>query len=155
VAFVGVDHRWGGTPAVVVDRNAELLAHGPQRVVVVDLVQLRQADTRRHTGQQDSTGEPRGGRPPHLGDCGVDVVQHDLGDSGAASGCLGAEIGQPPVVGLQTCPTPIEVAGVDRRRLNGQRRLGEERRHRVRIDDLGDDAVAFEVAEPAFAVPVP
>ena len=65
-----------------------------------------------------------------------------------------AEVGEPAVVGLQPGPSRLQVAGVGGRGLVGEAGLREERRHGVREDDLGDDAVGLELLQPAVGVPV-
>ena len=92
-------------------------------------------------------------RPTDLGDGGVDVVERDLRDAGPAPRRPGTEVGQPAVVRLQADPSPVEVAGVGGR-CEHERGTREERRDRVREDDLGDDAVGLEVGEPPLVVPV-
>ena len=151
---VGRTHRRRGTARVVVHRHAELFADAPERVVVVDVVQLRHAASGRGSGQQHTAAQTVLVRPAHLGDGGVDVVQHDLRDSGPAAARLPAEVGEPAVVRLQPGPAAGEVTRVRSGRLSGERDLREERRHRVREDDFGDDAVRFQVGKPAIGIPV-
>ena len=70
--------------AVVVDRHAELLAHRPDRVVVLG-VERQQPGAGGCAGEEDAAGEPVAVRPADLLDRRVDVVQQDLRDAGAAS----------------------------------------------------------------------
>ena len=138
---------------VVVHRQAELLAHLPQRLVA-GVEQLGQTEARRRAGQQHPAAQAGGMGASHLGHRRLDVVQGDLRDAGAAAGRVGAEVGEPAVVRLEAGPPPFHVARGERRGLAGERDLGEERRHGVREDDLGDLAVELEVAAAARRVPV-
>ena len=90
--------------------------------------------------------------PAHVGDRFVDIVEEDLREAGAALGMIGAEVGEPAVVSPQSGEAQLEIVG--RRRGRDDLAGGEERRHRVREDDLGDDAVLAEIAQPALVVPV-
>ncbi len=139
---------------VMVDRDVQLLADRPQRLVVVGVEERRQSRSGGRAGQQHAAGEAVVLRPAHLRDRGRDVVQHDLRDAGPPSRRLRAEVRQPPVVRLQPGPARAQVARVGGRRLLGQRRLREERRHGVGEDHLGDDAVRLELGEPPLGVPV-
>ena len=116
VAVVG-----GGAAAVVVDRQPDLLAHRPDRLVVGG-VERRDARAGRCAGEQDAAGQPVLGGPADLGDRALDVVQHDLADAGPAPRRVGAEVGEPAVVGPQPGPAPLEVAGAGARRLVHERR---------------------------------
>jgi hypothetical protein len=89
------------------------------------------------------------GGPADLLDGALDVVQHDLADPGPAARGVGAEVGQPPVVGPQAGPAALEVPGPGARRLVDQRHLREERRHGVGEQHLGDDAVGLQLRQPA------
>ena len=91
-------------------------------------------------------------RPAHLGERVVDVVQEDLREPGApararprrsrpANGCA-------PAAG----PAAFVVGG--RRLERGEIALREERRHRVREQHLGDDALRLGLLQAALAVPV-
>ena len=91
-------------------------------------------------------------RPANLVERVVDVVQEDLREPGAAAGRGRAEVGDPAVVRLQPGPTPLVVGG--RRLERGEIALREERRHRVREEHLGDDALRLGLLQPALAVPV-
>ena len=69
------------------------------------------------------------------------------------SGNSAHHVGQPPVVGRAGRRSRSSKSSA----LGGGRRsaaLGEERRHGVGVDHLGDDAVGLEVAHAARAVPV-
>ena len=99
--------------AVVVDRHAELLAHRPDRLVVL-VVERQQPAAGGRAGEQDAAGEPVVVRPADLLHRRVDVVEQDLRDAGATSGRAGAEVGQPAVVRLQPGPAQFEVVRVGR-----------------------------------------
>ena len=88
-----------GLARMVVDGHVEVFAHCPQRLVV-GCVERREAGVGRDAGQQDATEQIRLPRPLGLLDRVVDVVEEDLRDSGATPGRLGAEVGEPSVVGL-------------------------------------------------------
>ena len=90
--------------------------------------------------------------PVDVGDRVVDVVQEDLRETGAASGPLVAEVDEPAVVRADADESALVVVG--RRRGGDHRAGGEERRHRVRERDLGDDAVGVQVGDAALVVPV-
>ena len=87
-----VAHVGNRAAAVVVHREAELLAGAPDGLVV-GRVEGWDARARRRAGKQHSSVEPVLGEPVDLGDRSVDVVQHDLADAGAPAGCRGAEVG--------------------------------------------------------------
>jgi hypothetical protein len=131
--------------AVVVDRQADRLARRPDGLVV-GCVERGHTRTGWRAGQQHATGEPVVGGPFDLGDRALDVVQHDLADAGAPTGRVGAEVGQPPVVGPKAGPASVEVAGPRAGRLVHERHLREERRDRVGEDHLGHDAVGLHLA---------
>ena len=99
-------------PAVVVDGDAEFLAHRPDRVVV-GRVQRRQAGS----PVACRAAACRRVSPPRQAhrisrDRLVDVVEEDLRDAGPAAGCVGAEVGEPAVVGAQAGPAPLVLLGV-------------------------------------------
>jgi hypothetical protein len=90
--------------------------------------------------------------PPDVLERVLDVVQEDLADAGASLGLLGAEVGHPPVVGLD--PGVAQLVLVGGGGLCEQHEVREERGNRVREDDLGHDAVAVLVAVASLGVPV-
>jgi len=120
---VGRPHRGRGAARVVVHGHAELFAHGPERVVVLDVMQLRNAAAGRRSRQQHAAPQAVLVGPADLRDGRVDVVQHDLRDPGPPAARLPAEVGEPAVVRLQPGPATREVAGVGRRGLGRQRDL--------------------------------
>ena len=147
VAVVGV-----AAARVVVDGQAELLARRPQRLVA-----------REYSGgdvgvvgdgrEQDAAGEPVR-RPTHRASATAPSTSlRKICAMPARRSGLGAPVGQPAVVGAQAGPAAIEVRR-RRRRPGDERAGGEERRHRVGEDDLGDDAVGLELGDAAVAVPV-
>ena len=91
---------------VVVDRQLQLRAGRPDRLVHrVD--ERRESAVGRDPGQEDAAEQVGLARPADLRDGGVDVVQEDLGHAGPATRCVGAELGQPPVVGLESFPPKL------------------------------------------------
>ena len=92
-------------------------------------------------------------RPLDLLDRVVDVVEEDLGDPGAAAGRLGAEVGEPPVVGLDP-GEPVVVVVTGGRLVRGEQAGRKERWDRVREQHFGDDAVVLELLRTTTGVPV-
>lgn len=72
--------------------------------------------------------------------------------AGPAAGGLGAEVGEPAVVGAQARPALLGLRAGGRGGHEGG--AGEERRDGVREDDLGDDAVGLHLGQAAGGVPV-
>ena len=128
-------------------------SHRSHKRLVTRIPERRDLGVRWHVRQQDPAEHVHVlVRPPDLGDRVVDVVQEDLGESGAPARRGRAEVGDPTVVRLEPGPTPFVVG---RRRLQrGEVALREERRHRVREQHLGDDALRLGFLQPAFTVPV-
>ena len=91
-------------------------------------------------------------RPADLVERVVEVVEEDLHAPGASARRLRAEVGEPAVVRLHSGPAPLVVLGGRLQR--GEVSLREERRHRVREEHLGDDALRLGLLEPPSAVPV-
>ena len=138
-------------PAVDVHRHVELLAQRPHRLPR-RIPQAGQVRSWRQRRQQDPpSGVDVLGRPPHLGQGVVDVVGEDLSDPGSPAWCLRAEVGQPPVVGLDPGP-PALVVGLGRRQ-GQQAALLEEGRHRVREQHLGGNAVGLVLGQAPVRVP--
>ena len=137
-------------PWLLID-DVVLRARGPDRLVLRRVVEV-DGRARRHTGQQDPAGEPGLLAPDHLRHRVVDVVQQDLRDAGAAARRLRAEVDHPAVVRLE--PGPAQLVLLRGRRRGDEVGAREERRDRVREQDLGDDAVGVEVADALVAVPV-
>ena len=139
--------------AVVVDHHVELLADGPQRLVGVVPQRLDVGMVGRDPRQQHAALEATLVLcPTNLGDGVVDIVQQDLDDAATTSPVLLAELGQPPIVRLEAGP-PTCVVGRGRHRRQ-QAGGGEERRNRVREQDLGRDAVGVELAGATLVTPV-
>ena len=137
--------------AVLGDGEIVVGAGGPQRVVDV-APQGRDALVGRDGGHQDALETGVRG-PLHLGHCGVDVAEEDLGEAGPSTGEVAAPVGQPPVVGAQAGTAAGALLG-GARRVGDEHARGEERRDRVGEQHLGDDAVRLEVALAHLAVPV-
>ena len=105
----------------------------------------------RRAGQQYAAAQIVVGDPVHVAHGFGDVVEQDLTDPGAPFGVLGAEVGEPAVVGPQPGEPAGEVLGA--RRQADQPADREERRDGVGIQHLCDDAVRFE--QPASAPSCP
>ena len=141
-----------GARGVMTDDDAALLAHGPQPVVVIRVVR-RHVRIVRDPGDQHSAAQSVVVDPFHFFDRDVHIVEEDLADAGASFGKTRAPVREPPVVRAQPLPTPAVVLRV--LGCAGDDRTGrEERRHRVRERDLGDDAVLLQVLVAALVVPV-
>jgi hypothetical protein len=83
--------------------------------------------------------------PDDLRDGIVDVVEEDLRHTGSAARRLGAEVGQPAVVGLESGPAElVHVAGWRTRQQVAGR---EEGRNGVREQHFGHDTVVLELAQ--------
>ncbi len=143
-----------GLPAarVAVDHDIELFAHGPERVVLLGVERVDVLGVGRHRGDQDPAAEVVLLDPAHVGDGLVDVVEEDLADAGAALRVLAAPVREPAVVRPDAGQAQLEVFRL--RRPGQQRHAREERRHRVRENDLTDDTVALELGDAPLAVPV-
>ena len=140
------------TARVAVDHDTQLLAHRPERVVLLGVEGVDVLGVGRHRGDQDPAPEVVLLDPPDVGDGLVDVVEEDLADAGAALRVLGAPVGEPAVVRPDAGEAQLEVFGG--RRPRQQRHAREERRHRVREDDFTDDSVGLELGHAPLAVPV-
>ena len=137
---------------VVVQRDVEVLAGRPQRLVH-RVVQRRDLGVVGTAGEQDAAAQAGLLDEAHVLHGLVDVVEEDLPDAGAPVGSHRAPVGEPPVVGADAGEAALEVPS--RRRPGDQRGRREERRHRVREDDLADDAVGLELGDAPLVVPVP
>src|SRR5258708_18157280 len=82
----------------------------------------------------------------------VDVVKEYLPDPGAAVGDPAAEIVEPAVVGLDAGAAALVLVRLRRAREQDEAR--EERRDRVREDDLTDNAVTVLLRVAHLVVPV-
>ena len=136
---------------MVVHDETERFAARPERFVHVG-PERRDLVVGRHTREQHAAEESGRGDELHFPERVVEVVQQDLGDAGAATGRGRAEVGEPAVVRLQSGPPVLVLVAVRRRSHERARR--EERRDRVGEQDLGDDAVGFELGQPLLRVPV-
>ena len=132
-------------------RHAELLAHRPQRLVVAARTAAA-AGAGRHAGQQHAAGEP--GRPPPSAPRRPRRRCRAAGSARCRPGGPGAAAQKSASQRLwarrpaqRRSRSPASAAG----RLEHERRLREERRDRVREDDLGDDAVGLQLGEAAVA----
>ena len=138
--------------AVDVDRHLELLEHRPHRVVDRVVQRLHPVHVGRDVRQQDAAAQVVLLDPADVGDGVVDVVEEDLPDAGPPLRELAAPVDQPAVVGPDAGEAVLVV--LRPRRLGEQHEAGEERRHRVREDDLTDDAVGRLLAVAHLVVPV-
>ena len=86
--------------AVHVDRDLQVLAHGPQPVVIRVVKRLDPVDVGRDVREQDAPAQAVLLDPPHVLDRVVDVVEEDLADARPAARSAAAEILQPAVVRL-------------------------------------------------------
>jgi hypothetical protein len=137
---------------VLIDHQAVILDRRPQ-AVVVRRVELREVDVvERGQRQQHAAAQPVLGDPFHVRDCVVEVVQVDQPDARAATGLLGAEVGEPAVVSLDALPAeavfllrPRRQRGDDARRVEGW--------DRVREHDLSRDAFGVHVPNTGVALP--
>ena len=132
------------------DRELQLGAHGPERLVlrVVEADHLQHVIARKQHSQQAGAL-----RRPNFGDGLVDVVEEDLREPGPPVRRLAAEVGQPAVVRAQAGePELVFLAGP--RPGSGEHPGRIERRCRVREEDFRGDPLAVEVLESQPAVPV-
>jgi hypothetical protein len=83
----------------------------------------------------------------------VDIVQQNLTDPGPATRQLGAPIGEPAIVGLESGQAPLVLRSRRSRRHQATRR--EKGRDRIRVNDLAHNAVGLEGRLADCAVPVP
>ena len=125
---------------------------GPDRVVVRVAKSGGRSESGGTPGRRIPPNSPCSARPLDLGHRVVDVVQEDLRHARAATRRIGAEVGQPPVVGLQPRPAQLVLVVLGRSGEEVARR--EERRDRVGEDHLGDDAVVLELLQARLRVPV-
>ena len=137
--------------AVLVDRQAGLLARPPDGVVLV-APQLRDVGVGRNRREENALQAVLGG-PVDLHDRCLDIVRENLGEAGAATREVLAPLGEPPVVGPQPGPSLIELlSGAGRS--GHQEARGEERRDGVREHDLARKAVGLELPLTHLVVPV-
>ena len=138
---------------MVVQHDAEFLAHRPEAVVVgrVERLDVGRAVVG-HVRQQHAAAQSVRRDPAHVGDRLVDVVQVDEADARALLRILGAPVGQPAVVRADALEAQPVVLGP---RVAADQHAGlEERRHRVREDHLADDAFLLHVGHALDVVPV-
>ncbi len=137
----------GGTrgPGVQVDHDVVVLAGAPQRLVVRVGV-AGQAGAQGHGRQHDAPVDAVVPGPGDLLDGPVHVVEVDGDAPGPPPGRGGAELGQPPVVGVQGRPHHLEVLGRVTAQVHGRRQSPGQ--HRPGEDHLGVDALLLEVGQP-------
>ena len=92
-------------------------------------------------------------RPVQFGDGDVEVVRQQLHDPAPTCGCLATEVDEPSVVRLQAGPLAFEGGAVARHAAQVGEDV-EERRQRVREDDLATHAIGVHLGEADVAVPV-
>ena len=137
--------------SVMGDGQREFFAERPQWVVLAREQRIDPWRIGRDAWQQNA-GETVLLGPAHIVERGIDIVEQNLGESGALIGCLRAEIGQPTVVCTQPCEAEVEV--VSRRSRSNDCASWEEGRDGVGEQDLGNHAVGMKVVEAPVAVPV-
>ena len=93
--------RWVDRDRVPVDGHLEFAAGSPKRIEVA-LVEVDQLGY--VVRWDDDAGQPFLLGPANFGYRIFDIVQEDLGQAASASWRLGAELGQPAVVGLHARP---------------------------------------------------
>ena len=135
-----------------VHRYAEVFADLPDRVVAGVVERLDVIDVGRDRGDEHAAAQAVLFDPLDISDGVIDLVQEDLPDAGPAFGVPPAPVGEPAVVGADTGEPVLVLLG--RRRPREQDEAREEWRHRVREDDLADDAVVLEIAVATLVVPV-
>ena len=136
---------------MVIDRHVEVLAGGPDRVVV-------RGDKRwesrvgRHARQQDPAEEVMFTRPGDLRHGVVDVVEEDLRHAGTTSRRFRTEVGQPAVVRPEA--GPAQLVALRGRWPRQQIARGKEGRNGVGEQDLRHDAIVLELALTCRRVPI-
>ena len=133
-----------------VDRELEVGAHGPERLVAIVVVEREVLAVRRDA---DPGAEAGFLREPCFFDGGVDVVHRHERDTGAPFGCFGAEVGEPAVVRVRS-------GGAQFGRELGRARGAAQRRERnlvvlgaVGEQHFGDDAVELELVDATVGLP--
>ena len=89
--------------------DVEVLADGPEPVVLGVVERLHPLHVRRHGREQHAAAEPVLLDPGRVLDGVVDVVEEDLPDAGAPLGPAVAEVDHPAVVGLEAGPAALVV----------------------------------------------
>ena len=141
-----------GTPGVVSEGHAELLADGPEPVVVLG-EEGRDPGGVGGDAREQHVADPHGVARADVGDGLVDVVEEELPEADPAVRVPGLEVGQPAVVGADADEADRQVLVA---RGGGDHDTGrEERRDGVREHDLAGHALGVEVAVAAVVVPVP
>ncbi len=141
-----------GAARVMRHRNAALLTDLPDRVVLRGEQRLDPRRVGGHAGEENAAQAVLV-TPDDVLHRLVDVVEEDLGLAGPSRRCFRAEVGEPAVVGADAREASREFLG--RRRGRDHRTGREERRDRVREDDLRDDTFGLLVGDASLAVPVP
>jgi hypothetical protein len=137
---------------VLVQHHVVVLTRG---VEAVHLGRVQRRDVRavgRHVWQQNSAAQAVLRDPLDVADRLIDVVQVDEPDPGTPLGRVGAEVDEPAVVRADSLePERIVLHGWI---AADQDARAEERRHRVREDDLARDPLGLHVATALGVVPV-
>ena len=136
-------HLGAGGSGMVVHRHVEILASGPDRLVVRG-AERRESRVGWHARQQDPAEETVFSRPGDLRDGVVDVVEEDLGQAGTPARSVSTEVGQPSIVRPKA--GPAELVGIRRRRPCQEIAGWEEGRNRVREQDFRNHAIVLELA---------
>ena len=148
--------RWvvlGATGAAMsVDGDVVFGTSRPQLVVIGMVKRLDPFRSRRNCADQNATTKTVFLAPDCIGDCVVDVVQENLTNASATLGSAADVVGQPAIVCLHTCVTVFVLVG--RWRLRKEHEVREERRNRVGVDDLSNNAIGEHVAITTIVVPV-
>ncbi|CAB4660322.1 unannotated protein [freshwater metagenome] len=133
-------------------RDVVLGTSCPKFVVVRVIQRLDPIGSRRYRTDKHATTKAVLLAPNCIGDRVVNVVQEDLTDAGTTLWSAADVVGQPAIVGLHACVTVFVL--VRSWRLSKEDEVREERRNRVWVDDLGNNAVGEHVAITAIVVPV-
>ncbi|CAB4929812.1 unannotated protein [freshwater metagenome] len=135
-----------------VHRDVVLGTGCPEFVVVRVIERLDPVGCRRNCTNKHATAKTVFLAPDGVGDRVVDIVQEDLADAGATLRSAADVVSEPTIVGLHTGVTVFVL--VRSWRLSKEHEVREERRNRVGVDDLGDDAVGKHVAITTIVIPV-
>ena len=143
---------------VGVHGHREVGADRPEGLVARVVIGGRQvADSDGAAGQQDSAEDAVLAQPANFLDGDIDVVDGNEPDAGALAGCLGAEVGQPAVVGVNSrLPQRrllLVLVGRDSDIEWQVAGLSVLRSRTAGKDHLGDDAVRSQLAGPPLGVP--
>ena len=137
-------HRCAGT-AVLADREPDVLDRGPDRVEHrVEEIGAARVEARHHDPAETVLL-----RPVDVLDCLLDVVEQHRGLAAQPTRRLGAEVGEPPVVGHLAGACEVGVGDLPR-----IVELVRLERHAVREQHLGDDALGLEIMHTARRVPL-